>query len=240
MNYDWMALIVFFVTLVGLTKAGRFLAFRSEALQGMRSRNREADRKKLARKRFRSVVDANNRVGLIANLVFYATVLPFCVTLDSRPLWRDVVDILLVLMVFDFFYYFTHRFLFHGPALRKIHALHHQARTPTYADAFYVHPIETMIGLFLFLGTIPLVAWIEGGPLNAIAMAIATLLFTQLNTLNHTWVNLPRFPFKTLSRITAIHAAHHVDMNRGNYSTLSTLYDWMFGTLEVPSVRTDP
>ena len=106
MNYDWMALIVFFVTLVVLTKAGHFLAFRSEALQGMRSLNREADRKKLARKRFRRVVDANNRVGLVANLIFYATVLPFCITLDSRPLWRNIVDILLVLMVFDFFYYF--------------------------------------------------------------------------------------------------------------------------------------
>ena len=240
MTYDWIALLTFFITLVVMTKVGRWIAFKIPSLQVMRERNREADKKKFRRKRFGKVVKINNQMGLLTNLVFYLTVLPFCLTLEARPLWRSALDIIWILMLYDFFYYFTHRFLFHGRALRKIHALHHQARTPTYVDAFFVHPIETMIGLTLFLGTIPLVAWLQGAPLNAISVAIATLLFTQLNTLNHTWVYLPQFPFKTLSRITAIHAAHHVDMNRGNYSTLSTLYDWLFGTLESPAVRTDP
>jgi sterol desaturase/sphingolipid hydroxylase (fatty acid hydroxylase superfamily) len=143
-------------------------------------------------------------------------------------------------MVFDFFYYLTHRFLFHGRALRKVHALHHQARTPTHIDALYVHPLETFIGLALFLGSIPLVAIATGAPLNAFSMAVATLIFTQVNTLNHVWVDLPYFPFKTLDRVTSIHAAHHVDMNRGNYATLTMLYDWALGTLEKPVSRSAP
>jgi sterol desaturase/sphingolipid hydroxylase (fatty acid hydroxylase superfamily) len=129
-------------------------------------------------------------------------------------------------------YYLTHRFLFHGMPLRKIHALHHQARTPTYVDALFVHPLETSIGLVLFLSSIPLIAALTGGPLNAISMAVATLVFTQCNQINHTFVDLPDFPFKTLDHITSIHAALHVDMNRGNYATLTMLYDWLFGTLE--------
>jgi sterol desaturase/sphingolipid hydroxylase (fatty acid hydroxylase superfamily) len=71
-------------------------------------------------------------------------------------------------------------------------------------------------------------------------MAVATLLFTQLNILNHTFVHLPDFPFRTISKITWIHAAHHVNMNKGNYATLTMLYDWMFGTLEKPVARETP
>jgi len=240
MSYDWLAALAFIATLVLLTTVGQWVVFRIPALARMRELNREADRVKLSRPRFREAVKRNNRSGLLTNLVFYVAVLPFCVNLEPRPLWRNLVDIVLVLMVFDFFYYLTHRFLFHGKALRKVHALHHQARTPTYVDALYVHPLETFIGLALFLGTIPLIAALGGGPLNAFAMAVATLIFTQLNTINHTYVNLPYFPFKTVDAITSLHAAHHVDMNHGNYATLTMLYDWLFGTLEAPVSRPTP
>jgi len=240
MSYDWMAALVFLALLIALTIAGKFLAFKIPALQRMRELNDEADRDKLSRKRFRAAVKTNNKAGLVTNVVFYLTILPLCLNLEPRPWWRHLIDIVVVLMVFDFFYYLTHRFLFHGQLLRKVHSLHHQARTPTYIDALYVHPLETTIGLALFLGTIPLVAAITGGPLSAYSMAIATLVFTQVNTINHTFVNLPYFPFKSLDWVTSIHAAHHVDMNQGNYATLTMLYDWLFGTLEEPVGRSTP
>lgn len=240
MSYDWQAFLVFLGSLIAMTTLGRFLAFRVPALQQMRERNREVDQVKLSRARFAEAVKLNNRWGLATNLLFYAAVLPFCLSLAPRPLWRHAVDLVAVLMLYDGMYYFTHRFVFHGRPMRKIHALHHQARTPTYIDALYVHPLETAIGLTLFLGSIPLVAALSGAPLHALSMALATLLFTQLNTINHAWVNLPRFPFRTLTRITEIHAAHHVDMNHGNYATLSTLYDRLFGTYEVPKRRPAP
>ncbi len=240
MTYDWKAALVFVGALVAITLVARFLAFRIPALQRMRELNHEADEKKLSRKRFREAVRSNRRVGGIVNLLFYVLVLPWSVSLDPRPFWRHAVDVVLVLMVFDFFYYLTHRFLFHGKPLRKIHALHHQARTPTYVDALYVHPVETTIGLLLFLGSIPLVGALTGAPLHAVSMAFATLVFTQWNTINHTFVNLPYFPFRTVDKITSLHAAHHVDMNQGNYATLTMLYDWLFGTLEAPVSRETP
>jgi len=240
MNYDWLAALVYLVTLISLTTIGRFVAFRIPAIEKMRELNEEADTKKMARKRFRDAVKVNNRAALLTNAFFLIVVLPFCLDLSARPFWRHAVDIVVVLMVFDFFYYLTHRFLFHGRILSKVHALHHQARTPTYIDAFYVHPLETTIGLCLFLGSIPLIAVLGGGTLSAYSMAIATLIFTQVNTINHTFVNLPYFPFKTIDHITSIHAAHHVDMNQGNYATLTMLYDWLFGTLEAPVSRSTP
>jgi sterol desaturase/sphingolipid hydroxylase (fatty acid hydroxylase superfamily) len=240
MSYDWKAALVFLAALAALSALGRWLAFRVPALARMRELNREADAKKLARERVRKGVAASNRAGLLTNAFFYVAVLPFCLSLAPRPLWRHALDAVLVLLVFDFFYYLTHRFLFHGRALRRVHALHHEARTPTYVDALYVHWLETAIGLVLFLGSIPLVAAAGGAPLSAYSMAVATLLFTQLNTINHTFVNLPEFPFRWLSRITWIHAAHHVDMNHGNYATLTMIYDRLFGTYEEPVQRANP
>ncbi|MBW2386929.1 MAG: sterol desaturase family protein [Deltaproteobacteria bacterium] len=240
MNYDWLAALVFLGTLLLVTVIGRFLAFKVPALQRMRELNHDADRQKLARKRYRKAVKVNNKAALITNLVFYFAILPFCVNLEPRPIWRHLVDIVAVLMVFDFFYYLTHRFIFHNGPLRKVHALHHQARTPTYMDALFVHPVETTIGLGLFLSMMPLFAIVSGSPLSVFSMVIATLIFTQVNTLNHTYVNLPYFPFKTLDYMTSIHAAHHVDINCGNFATLTMIYDWLFGTLEKPVSRSAP
>ena len=240
-EYNWQAIVVFLATLVGLTKVGSAIAFRVPAFAHMRDLNREADRTKLRRKPFREAVKRNNLPGLAVNVAFYVAVLPFFLSLDPRPVWRHAAEIFAVLMVYDFFYYLTHRFLFHGRPLRRIHALHHQVHHPTYIDALYVHPVETAIGLTLFLGTIPLIAVsIGGGSLSAFSMAIATLLFTQLNQINHTFIDLPRFPFRTLDRITSIHAAHHADMNRGNFATLTMIYDRIFGTLEEPISRSTP
>lgn len=240
MNYDWIAALAFVGATIAMTAIGRFLAFRVPALQRMRELNRGADEAKLARNRYREATTRSMRAGFWTNLVFVAAILPFCVSLEPRPLWRHAAGVLSVLLVFDFFYYLTHRFLFHGKLLRRIHALHHQARTPTFMDALYVHPLETTLGLALFLGSIPLIAFLSGGPLHALSMAVANLIFTQLNTINHCYVNLPHFPFKTLHTITNVHAAHHVDMNRGNYATLTMAYDWLFGTTEQPVSRAAP
>ena len=44
----------------------------------------------------------------------------------------------------------------------------------------------------------------------------------------------------TFDYITGVHAAHHVDMNRGNFATLTMVYDRLFGTYEEPVSRTSP
>lgn len=240
MTWDWKALLVFVAVLVTLSVVGRFLVFRVPAFAEMRAMNDEVDRQKLARKPYRAAVKVNNDTGLVISVGFYVLVLPFFIGLEARPLWRHVVDIVAVLMIYDFFYYLTHRFLFHGRLLRKVHALHHQARKPTWIDALYVHPVETAIGLLLFLLTIPLWAWGMGGLLHPVSIAVCAAIFTYLNQVNHTWVSLRRFPFHTIDTITALHAAHHIDMSHGNYATITMLYDWLFGTLEKPAHRAAP
>ena len=105
MTYDWKAALVFFGALVALTALARFLAFRVPSLAHMRRLNREADKPKLAKPRFKEAVKQSSRVGLGTNLVFYLAFLPFCVTLDTPPAWEFALQVVAVLMLFDFLYY---------------------------------------------------------------------------------------------------------------------------------------
>ena len=104
MAYDWLAVLAYLLTLIVLTRVGSFLAFKNPTLKKMRELNQEQDRIKLTRKPFLEATEVSKRAGLITNGIFYIAILPFCLNLEPRPLWRHAVDIAAVLFVFDFFY----------------------------------------------------------------------------------------------------------------------------------------
>jgi sterol desaturase/sphingolipid hydroxylase (fatty acid hydroxylase superfamily) len=231
-HYDWLASLVSLLSIIAVSLVGKYLAFKVPDLQRMRELNRQHDRQKLAQSKYPPVVAANRKVGLACNLTFFIVILPFCATLESQPAWKILLDIIAILMFYDFIYYLSHRFWFHGKGwMRQLHALHHQARNPTHIDAHYVHPFETFIGISLYVATVAALAALLG-PFNAATIVVTFVVFVQVNTINHTYIDLPRFPFKTLTWITAKHHRHHENMQMGNYATITLLYDRMFGTFE--------
>jgi sterol desaturase/sphingolipid hydroxylase (fatty acid hydroxylase superfamily) len=231
LTYDIRAGLVLFFVIVFLSKLGYWLAFRVPALARMRELNRAEDALRIAKEKYPPVIRQNRQIGLAFYAVFFVAIAPFCVSLAPQPLWQALLDGFLILMVYDFVYYLTHRFVFHGPLLLKVHGLHHQARDPSHIDAFYVHPVETVIGILLFMGTI-VGLYFALGTFHALTVAVCYVIFVQLNTINHTRVELPYFPFRTLTWITKKHHVHHENMQMGNYATITLLFDWMFGTLD--------
>lgn len=213
-------------------RIGKYFIFKLAPLKQAREENRERDREKLAMEKYKPVIKAGRKVGLGTNLVFFLLLLPFFVTLESQPIWTMLLDIFIILMFYDFFYYLSHRFWFHGNGwMRKVHAVHHQARKPTYIDSHYVHPFETFVGLALYVGSITVLAPFLG-PYHVVTIILTFTIFTQLNIINHTRVEIDRFPYKTLTWITRKHHIHHIDMHKGNYATITLLYDKLFGTLD--------
>lgn len=232
MNYDWQAGLALLVLVIALTKLAKFIVFKVPVLEGERQKNREVDRTKLKQDKYKPVMAKNQKVGLYSNVFYFLVLAPFFVTLAPQPWWRAPVDIFLMLMVYDFFYYLMHRFLFHGQGyFRKVHALHHQARSPTYIDSHYVHHMETFMGLNLFLLMTPALALMMGN-LHVVSVAICYVIYVQINQINHCKVNLPNFPYRTLTWISAKHAVHHENMHKGNYATITLLYDKLFRTLD--------
>lgn len=231
-HYHWQAALLAIAGIILVTKVSKFLVFKVPALQAMRERNLEEDSHKRAKPKYPPVMKASQQVGMFTNLAFFVFILPFCVTLDYTGWVTILLNVAVILMVYDFFYYLCHRFWFHGNGwMRQIHAVHHQARNPTHIDAYYVHPFETFVGIALFLGTLAVLAALLG-PFHVVTVIITYVIFTQLNIINHTLVELPYFPFRSLTWITAKHHVHHINMHKGNYATITLLYDRLFGTLD--------
>ena len=238
--YDWKAGLVLIALVVALSKAGRFLAFKVPAFQRMRELNRAEDKLRLAREKYPPMIKRSIRAGMWTNLAFFFVMAPFVLTFEVSSPWRALFDIVLILMVYDFFYYLTHRFLFHAAHdsrfasmryFRRVHAVHHQARDPSHIDAFYVHPVETTIGQALFHLTV-LCLGLALGDFNVVSVAIASVIYIQLNTFNHVKFELPGRAYKLLNWISYKHHVHHIDMQKGNYATITLLYDRLFGTLD--------
>lgn len=231
-HYNWQSSLIALACIVAITIVGKWLVFKVPALSEMRDANALQDKQKWRKDKYPPVVRATQKMGMVCNGVFFLLVLPFCITLNMQPAWAIALDIFIILMFYDFFYYLAHRFWFHGNgAMRKIHAVHHQARNPTYLDAHYVHPTETFVGLALYMGSIAFLSLLLG-PFNIITMVLTFVIYVQINTLNHTFINLPYFPFKALNWSNAKHHVHHENMHKGNYATITLFYDKLFGTLD--------
>ncbi len=242
MNYEWLTLVwghynflgslLALAGIAGITIVGKKLAFSVPDLGKMRQLNKEKDKPKWEMEKYPPMVRATQNIGKYCNITFFLLLLPFCITFNAQPLWEVLLDIFIILMFYDFLYYVSHRFWFHGQGwMRKIHAVHHQARNPTYLDAHYVHPFETFVGLALYMGSIVVLAALLG-PFHIATIIVTFLIFFQINQINHTYVDLPHFPYKTLNWIVAKHHVHHIDMHKGNYATITLFYDKIFGTLD--------
>lgn len=231
-HYNLLAAAVALTGIIAISVIGKKLVFMVPALAEQRAYNRSEDKKKWKKEKYPPMIRKSQNVGKWCNFTFFPLILPFCVTLAPQPWWMVLLDIFVILMFYDFFYYLSHRFWFHGNGwMRQVHAVHHQARTPTYLDAHYVHPFETFVGLALYMGSVALLAALMG-PFHVVTIVTTFVIFFQLNQINHTHVDLPYFPFKTLSWITAKHHVHHENMHKGNYATITLFYDKLFGTLD--------
>ncbi len=233
-HYDWQASLAVLVIVVASVTVGHFLLFKIPAFKETLLKNKEVNKTKYRnKKKYPHRIKSSQQVSLVTNFVFFIAVLPFFATFDPQPIWKILLNCFLILMVYDFFYYMTHRFVFHSKGyFRRVHAVHHQARKPTSIDALLLDPMEAFIGISLFIVVTAAVSLGLGEPLNIATHVISIIIYTQINQINHVHIELNRFPYKTLNWIANKHAIHHIDMHKGNYATITLLYDKIFGTLD--------
>ena len=145
------------------------------------------------------------------------------VTLEAASALTIAWQTIAVLLVYDFAYYFLHRGMHHKKLMRFMHGVHHRARNPTALESFYLHPIELLAGLGLLVASTLVV-----GPIHHIAFLIAFFVYSVLNIIVHSGLNLP-FMAPT-NFLTRKHHVHHQDDFAKNYSSLTPLPDLLFGT----------
>jgi lathosterol oxidase len=106
-------------------------------------------------------------------------------TLVYRPLDKYgyiyyVLSILLMIVLHDTYYYWTHRLLHWKRIFRYVHKSHHLSLNPTPFSAYALHPVEALLDVSI----IPLIVFTI--PYHASALTIFSAYTLGMNVLGHT------------------------------------------------------
>ena len=151
-------------------------------------------------------------------------------TLTAPPVYVMGLQVFVILLVEDFWFYWEHRLLHANQFFyRTVHRIHHRAAAPLPIEYIYAHPLEWMVG-----GIGPAIAMVALGAAHG-QMSAWTLwtyaVVRQLHELNiHSGLRAliaQRVPWLgTADR----HDLHHARPTSGNYGSIFHLWDRAFGT----------
>ena len=151
-------------------------------------------------------------------------------TTEAQPWWRAPLDATLVILLYDFLYYFLHRLMHHRRLIKLVHAIHHRARNPSALESFYLHPVELFAGLALLHACIAAYALVMG-PMGAAAYAVLFFFHSTLNILVHSGIVFGSPLSRPIDFLAKKHSIHHKDDGAKNFSSLTPIPDYLFGTL---------
>lgn len=154
-------------------------------------------------------------------------------------------------LTYDFATYVSHRLHHQSPRLWSIHKVHHSAEVLTPITAFRHHPAYEVFSEILdvavagpFLG---IAFFVLAGPTDALTILGVHAVFVAFQLMgaglrhSHMWLAFPRW-LSHLVISPAQHQIHHSADPRHydrNFGEVFAIWDWMFGTLYVPTERED-
>ncbi len=235
-HYHWQLSLYAAIGIAAVTFIGKQLLLLVPTFKEAHQLNVKALKEKMERPSYAANQKWNRKWGLTYWVVIFGLILPFCLTLEAEPWWSMLLDIVIILMFYDFFYYLVHRFLFHdssfmGGPLKWVHSVHHRQHNPCRMDSSFIHPLEVALGLGLYVVSIFVLARFMG-EFHVATIIITWVAFSEINLHNHDLWKADRFPFRYLNTMSVMHHNHHAKFTGGNFATISLLYDWMFGTLD--------
>lgn len=135
---------------------------------------------------------------------------------------------LLLALLHDAYFYWTHRWL-HIPAVfRRYHRVHHESLHPSPWASFSFHPVESVVNAL----ALPLLVVLL--PLHPLVLLFHLILMTVTAILNHLgYETLPRWTLKTgIARwwISGLHHAQHHRQFNTNYALFFSFWDHWAGT----------
>jgi len=151
------------------------------------------------------------------------------------PLWWLPLSFVLLLIIQDTHYYWTHRLL-HDPRIFSwAHAAHHRSRDPSPFASFAFDPAEAALTAWL----LPVLAFLI--PLNIWMLAVLLTVMTAAAVMNHCGREL--WPDRWVRQgpgaqfITATHHSRHHTHMKTNYGLFFRAWDRWCGTDAMPDVR---
>lgn len=143
----------------------------------------------------------------------------------ANSLLRVALESLIALLVYDFLYYFLHRWLHTPRMMRRVHGVHHRILFPEAMDGLYLHPAETAAGVALLF-----VAMAAVGPISVASFLTVAFVHSIANIATHTNLVVPHRAFALFNYWAVRHDFHHSTHRNANYASIFPFWDRMFGT----------
>ncbi len=142
----------------------------------------------------------------------------------TLPIWLQVI---MVVICGDLYYYWAHRAFHMIPFLWRFHAIHHSVEDLDWVAAHRTHPIDTGLTNSGFI----IVALLFN--VHPAALAIHGLQFTWHSLLKHSNVNVSWGPLRWLYVTPTFHHWHHGNTQEAwdkNFAAQFPVWDILFGT----------
>jgi sterol desaturase/sphingolipid hydroxylase (fatty acid hydroxylase superfamily) len=180
------------------------------------------ERKRLA------IIGKNLSTSALVMAGFSYAASPWLLVGTGTSIVGALVDAFMILAIYDLGYYLMHRFAFHQwSQLLKVHAVHHTIKHPAAIDSLYLHPVELAMGVALLVAS-----GLFWGPVTLFTWGVTITVYSALNLLIHSGLELPWRGWGPANFMARKHAVHHEGMQRGNYASISPVFDILFGTSE--------
>lgn len=151
------------------------------------------------------------------------------------PRWPLLVQLVVLLVAADFLQWCVHNLLHRVPWLWAFHKVHHSIATMDWIGNFRFHWMEIVV--YKAVQWLPL-AWLDASPAAALAVAVVTTVWGDLN---HANLDLGFGPFGYVVNSPRMHLWHHDASSEGgvakNFGIVLSLWDHLFGTAFWPRVR---
>jgi sterol desaturase/sphingolipid hydroxylase (fatty acid hydroxylase superfamily) len=162
-------------------------------------------------------------LGTVFGMTF--AVYPYAFYAHVGSPWRIAYEILAILLVYDFAYYWLHRAMHTKKLMRWVHGKHHESHNPTAMESFYLTPAE----LFAGLGLLILCTWLLG-PVSIYSFAAVFFIHSTLNIAVHSGLTSKRLLLWPIDHLTTKHYVHHAGKYDSNFASLTPFWDMLFGT----------
>lgn len=138
----------------------------------------------------------------------------------------------LLIVAYESYYYWLHRFMHLPGVFKYVHKVHHQSIHPTVFTSFSFHPVEAMLQFLFF----PIIIMII--PFHFLCVLAVFLLMTVSAVVNHSGVELFKNRFLLKHIIGSTHHDVHHQNFKSNYGLYFTWWDkWMNTEFDTQSKR---
>lgn len=145
--------------------------------------------------------------------------------IDEYSVSYFFISILLMIVLHDAYFYWTHRLIHHSRIFKYVHLTHHKFSNPTPLAAFAFHPFEAIISI----GIIPIILF--SIPYHHWALVIFISFLTMYNAIIHLGFSVPWLTCSKFQNSAIDHDLHHRGF-QGNYGLYFNIWDKLMGTYQ--------